>query len=996
MFKWLKYPLRFLYWTTITFALFSFTQVYAAQLVFEWDDTNEVEDGYRLYMRVEGKAYDYTSPVWEGEGTTCTLKGLEPNTYYFVARAYAASDESIDSNEVEYKVVVNSEPVSEAGIDQTVTAGTQVALDGTGSTDSDGTIAGYQWTQTSGPSVSLSSSTNSQPTFTAPSVTESTALSFQLTVTDNGGLTGLDTCQVTIVPVAPTDSGGDGVSDGQEVSETTDPAAGNSGAGLVKIWMEAEDADLNVPMQIMDDSEASSGGYIEVPNGEGNASSPSLNAGYAQYSFDVPVNGDYIIWGRVLALTGVDDSFFIAVDEQDAALWYPSHSADWTWQMINDRSIAGTEVHHLAAGRHTLTVYQREDGTKIDRILIVNDANYIPEGQGERIAPTSTNIWIEAENGSLNFPMQIIADSGASSGGYIEVPNGQGNASSPSLAAGYAQYTFNVPVNGDYIIWGRVLALTGVDDSFFIAVDEQDAALWYPSHSDDWTWQMINDRSIAGTEVHHLAAGTHTLTVYQREDGTQLDRILVTDDYSYVPEGKGEDEVVINTAPQSDAGPSQSVDEGLFVTLDGSGSIDTDGEVSGYLWTQTSGPSVNLNNPTSMQATFTAPSVTESTNLSFQLVVTDNGGLTDSDTCMVTVLPVAPKDSDNDGLSDADESSVYGTDPYSVDSDGDGLWDGQEVSDGTDPTSADIQSGYAKIWIEAEDGDLSLPMQIMDDPDASSGTYVEVPNGQGNASRASLDAGYAQYTFDVPVDGDYVIWCRVLAPTGKDDSFFVSIDQQQAGKWYLSVSETWTWQKLKNKGSKIHYFTSDSHTLTVYQREDGTRIDRILITNEENYVPEGQGESVVPPLANIWIEAEAGNLNSPMQIMDDPEASSGSYIEVPNGQGNASSPSLDDGYAQYTFVVPTDGNYIIWCRVLALTGIDDSFFIGVDDQPAALWYPSHSDDWIWQKTNDRAIAGTEVHLLTAGTHKLTIYQREDGTKIDRILITEDADFVPQD
>src|SRR5581483_3404489 len=80
-------------------------------------------------------------------------------------------------------------PVANAGPDQSVTHLATVTLDGTASTDSDGTIASYAWTQTNGPAVTLSSASASKPTFTAPEVTTGSAvLTFQLIVTDNLGL----------------------------------------------------------------------------------------------------------------------------------------------------------------------------------------------------------------------------------------------------------------------------------------------------------------------------------------------------------------------------------------------------------------------------------------------------------------------------------------------------------------------------------------------------------------------------------------------------------------------------------------------------------------------------------------------------------------------------------------------------------------------------------------------------------------------------------------
>jgi hypothetical protein len=81
----------------------------------------------------------------------------------------------------------NVAPTANAGASQTVASGATVTLNGSASSDPDGTIAGYAWTQTLGGAVSLSSSTTAQPTFVAPTVTSATTLSFSLVVTDNAG-----------------------------------------------------------------------------------------------------------------------------------------------------------------------------------------------------------------------------------------------------------------------------------------------------------------------------------------------------------------------------------------------------------------------------------------------------------------------------------------------------------------------------------------------------------------------------------------------------------------------------------------------------------------------------------------------------------------------------------------------------------------------------------------------------------------------------------------
>jgi hypothetical protein len=89
-------------------------------------------------------------------------------------------------------------PTANAGNNQTVAAFDIVTLDGTGSSDVDGNVTGYSWTQTVGPAVTLSSNTVAQPTFTAPGINGGTSLTFSLVVTDNLGTNSTNTSTVTI------------------------------------------------------------------------------------------------------------------------------------------------------------------------------------------------------------------------------------------------------------------------------------------------------------------------------------------------------------------------------------------------------------------------------------------------------------------------------------------------------------------------------------------------------------------------------------------------------------------------------------------------------------------------------------------------------------------------------------------------------------------------------------------------------------------------------
>ncbi len=113
---------------------------------------------------------------------------------------------------------INTPPVANAGTDQVVTPGSTVNLSGSG-TDANGTIATYAWTQTAGAAVTLASDNTATPSFTAPATAGT--LTFQLTVTDNGGASRSDTVTVTVNGLPVANAGADRtVSAGAAVSLT--------------------------------------------------------------------------------------------------------------------------------------------------------------------------------------------------------------------------------------------------------------------------------------------------------------------------------------------------------------------------------------------------------------------------------------------------------------------------------------------------------------------------------------------------------------------------------------------------------------------------------------------------------------------------------------------------------------------------------------------------------------------------------------------------------
>ena len=129
----------------------------------------------------------------------------------------------------------------------------------------------------------------------------------------------------------------------------------------------------------------------------------------------------------------------------------------------------------------------------------------------------------------------------------------------------------------------------------------------------------------------------------------------------------------VNMAPEADAGADQTVEEGTDVTIDASESTDADDGITTYEWKQLLGPTVTLSDASSATPTFQTPDVgsSDGASMTFEVTVTDAGGLQDTDTCLVNVTwvntpPVADAGTDQQ-VAVEDEVVLDGSQSFDAD-----------------------------------------------------------------------------------------------------------------------------------------------------------------------------------------------------------------------------------------------------------------------------------------------------------------------------------------
>ena len=473
---------------------------------------------------------------------------------------------------------VNQPPVANAGSDISITLPTNnTTLNGTASSDPDGTIASYAWSWVSGPSQ-YSITNAAAATTTLTNLAQGTYV-FKLTVTDNSGASASTTVKVIVNP-AP-----------------NQPPVANAGSDIT-ITLPTNSTTLNGTASYDPDGTIASYAWAWV---SGPSQYSITNTGAATTTLNNLVQGNYVFKLTVTDNNGASTSATVNVTVNKAPNQAPIANAgsDIVMELPTNSTILNG------------TASNDPDGTIVSFVWTwVSGPSQYSIANATTATPSLSNL----SQGTYVFRLTVTDNEGASSSASVTItvlppPN------KPPVANAGKDTTVVLP--------NPVITLNAT-----ASYDPDGQIVSY-------SWTRISGPG-ALTIVN---SSTATPTVVGVQIGTYVFELTVTDDKG--ASAKAQVTVTVlakpNTQPVANAGKDISI--GIPATsavLDGSKSYDPDGTITAYSWKQIEGPGkATIANAANAITTVSnlQPGI-----YTFELTVTDNSGATAKDSVQVSLV----------------------------------------------------------------------------------------------------------------------------------------------------------------------------------------------------------------------------------------------------------------------------------------------------------------------------------------------------------------------
>lgn len=621
-------------------------------------------------MDPDGSALTFT---WtQVAGPTVTLTGANTATPSFIAdvsKDTRFSFQLVVNDGIENSLPtlvdalvtnVNRRPLAVATGPVSVDELTVVTLDGSTSSDADGETLTYAWTQTAGPTVTLSSATDVSPTFTAPDVTADTVLTFSLVANDGITDSAAATVSVTVnhVDAAPTvNAGADFTVAGRTSVTLTATGADADGDAITYAWAQSSGTPVVLTGATFTSPDIKTAGdlvFVVTATANGKTATDSVTV---RVLADQPplVNAgfDISVPGRTATSLGA----FASDPEGDAITYAWSQTSGPMVALMGASSATPTfispSVPMVTPLEFAVTVTANG--------LTATDSVVVSVGADRAPTVSAANVSIATRTAATLIAIANDPDGDAityawtQTSGTMVTLTGADTATptftSPDVASGSETLVFHVVVTANgatasadatvtVTAANRRPVVTGLND---VTENERVAltltATGMDPDADVLTWQWTQT---GGPTVTFTGATTEAITFTTPD--VRTDTVL-----SFSVTAKDSDDETatatvkvtvknVNRAPVAVA-TSVGSGSGERILLSGSASTDPDGDALTATWTQVDGPTVELTGANELVASFIAPKVEAATDFTFELTVTD-GSASKLERVTVSVQPL--------------------------------------------------------------------------------------------------------------------------------------------------------------------------------------------------------------------------------------------------------------------------------------------------------------------------------------------------------------------
>ncbi|WP_177224154.1 PKD domain-containing protein [Thermoflavifilum thermophilum] len=459
-----------------------------------------------------------------------------------------------------------------------------VQVDGSGSYDPDGTITNYQWKQISGPSQAKIITPN-QPKTWLDSL-QAGNYRFTLTLTDNGGLQGVDTVSIQVNPAPPK------------------PPVVKLASRFITITLPTDSIYLDASASTDPDGIIVQYQWTQISGNTARILSPA----------------QAVTW--ITGLQTGNAAFLITITDNNGL-----SSADTVFVTVNP---APNQPPVVKLNSRSISVT-----LPVDSVLADGSGSYDPDGSitsyawvqlngpvGANIAsPTQARTWIGAlKTGTYQFTLSVTDNNGAKATDTLTVIVYPAPAQYPPvIVLNTKNISISLPLDSVY------LDASGSYDSLHAIT----AYHWALSQGD--TSAVIVSPARASTIVKNLKAGTYVFTITVTDDAG----LQATDTVKVYVQNSPNQPPVANIRTSSDS-VYLPVDS---IFLDGDGSYDPEGGRLTYLWQQISGPSPAVIRSSNQAQTWISQLIAGT--YRFSLTVADSTGATAVDSVLIQVISPA-------------------------------------------------------------------------------------------------------------------------------------------------------------------------------------------------------------------------------------------------------------------------------------------------------------------------------------------------------------------